>query len=286
MLPTFAEEGLMVVTKERLVVLCTLVSLFAPWLEAADPYEATNPASTVGDDEASTSSVLSHGMVQLHDLEQVGGVEDLDWISVPTIGRHSYEVRVSGNLAWDQGACGTCAQVERVNAAGTVLTEDVGTINEGNGGPIESKERSIRWIAPSTNSLDSYIRVRGSLIFSETENSIYQIRGYDTTYGVPRWNNANGQITVFLVTNMVDAEVTGDIHFYNTAGTLLATQSFTVPKYGMYVLSTGTIGALAGLSGHAQVAHTAGYGGLTGKAVALEPATGFSFDTPFVPIPQ
>jgi hypothetical protein len=51
-------------------------------------------------------------------------------------------------------------------------------------------------------------------------------------------------------------------------------------------VSTGTIGALAGLSGHAQVAHTAGYGGLAGKAVALEPATGFSFDTPLVPIPQ
>ena len=85
---------------------------------------------------------------------------------------------------------------------------------------------------------------------------------------------------------MVDASVTGDIHFYNPAGTLLATHPFTIPKHGMFVVNTGTIGALAGLSGHAQVAHTAGYGGLAGKAVALEPATGFSFDTPFVPIPQ
>jgi hypothetical protein len=276
----------MVVAKERLVVLCTLVCLFAPWLQAADPYEASNPAAASGDDDASTSSVLSHGLTQFHDLEAVGGVEDLDWIAVPTIARHSYEVRVSGNLAWDAGICGTCAQVERVTAGGAVLTEDVSTVNEGNGGPIESNDRSIRWIAPSTNSLESFIRVRGSLIFSETANSIYQIRGYDTTYGVPRWNNSNGQITVFLITNMVDASVSGDIHFYNTAGTLLVSHPFTIPKHGLFVVSTGSIGALTGLSGHAQVAHTAGYGGLTGKAVALEPATGFSFDTPFVPIPQ
>ena len=113
-------------------------------------------------------------------------------MSVPTIARHSYEVRVSGNLSWDAGMCSTCAQVERVDAAGTILTEDVSTVNEGDGGPLESDDRSIRWIAPSTNSLGSFIRVRGSLIFTETADSIYQIRGYDTTYGVPRWNNSGG----------------------------------------------------------------------------------------------
>jgi hypothetical protein len=31
------------------------------------------------------------------------------------------------------------------------------------------------------------------------------------------------------------------------------------------------------------IAHDARYGDLTGKTVALEPATGFSFDTPLVP---
>ena len=102
----------MAVAKERLVVLCTLVCLFAPWLQAADPYEGPNPMATSGDDDASTSSVLSHGMTQLHDLEAVGGVEDFDWIAMPTIARHSYEVRISGNLSWDAGICATCAQVE------------------------------------------------------------------------------------------------------------------------------------------------------------------------------
>ncbi len=31
--------------------------------------------------------------------------------------------------------------------------------------------------------------------------------------------------------------------------------------------------------------HGGPYGGITAKAVALEPATGFTFDTPFVPRP-
>jgi hypothetical protein len=34
------------------------------------------------------------------------------------------------------------------------------------------------------------------------------------------------------------------------------------------------------------VAHDGAYGALAGKAVALEPATGFTFDTPLVPRPR
>jgi multidrug resistance efflux pump len=38
-----------------------------------------------------------------------------------------------------------------------------------------------------------------------------------------------------------------------------------------------------GQSGTITVDHLGRYGEVTGKAVALEPATGFSFDTPLVP---
>jgi hypothetical protein len=37
-----------------------------------------------------------------------------------------------------------------------------------------------------------------------------------------------------------------------------------------------------GTSGTVTITHNARYGDLTGKAVALEPATGFSFDSPAV----
>jgi hypothetical protein len=50
------------------------------------------------------------------------------------------------------------------------------------------------------------------------------------------------------------------------------------------VLDTSTIAPDA--SGSVTVAHDAPFGGLVGKAVALEPSTGFSFDTPLEPRPK
>jgi hypothetical protein len=52
------------------------------------------------------------------------------------------------------------------------------------------------------------------------------------------------------------------------------------------VLNTATLGFAAGQSGSITVANTARYGDLAGKAVALEPATGFTFDTLMVPRPN
>jgi len=51
----------------------------------------------------------------------------------------------------------------------------------------------------------------------------------------------------------------------------------SIPARGQSVLNTSTI--ISGASGSITIAHDAGYGGLAVKASALEPATGFSFDT-------
>jgi hypothetical protein len=59
-----------------------------------------------------------------------------------------------------------------------------------------------------------------------------------------------------------------------------------VPQQGVQVLATGSIPALAGRSGSAQIAQLGGYAALAGKAVALEPATGFTFDTLVTPVPR
>jgi hypothetical protein len=48
------------------------------------------------------------------------------------------------------------------------------------------------------------------------------------------------------------------------------------------VLNAGTVSGVAGSSGAVTVAHDGRYGDLAAKVVALEPATGFSFDTPGV----
>ena len=48
------------------------------------------------------------------------------------------------------------------------------------------------------------------------------------------------------------------------------------------MLNTASLAALAGMSGTITIAHDGRYGDLAGKSVALEPATGFSFDSPMM----
>ena len=44
--------------------------------------------------------------------------------------------------------------------------------------------------------------------------------------------------------------------------------------------ATNVVAGVPGTSGTITVSHTGRYGDLTGKVVALEPSTGFSFDSP------
>jgi hypothetical protein len=53
---------------------------------------------------------------------------------------------------------------------------------------------------------------------------------------------------------------------------------------GLLVLNTSAIPQLIGLSGSALVGQGGGLGALSGKAVALEPATGVTFDTAMTPV--
>ena len=250
---------------------------------AVDPFEN---GTLGGDDGAASRVAIGHGGSQVHDLDQNGGGDDQDWVVVPTVAGHSYEARVSNTAVWfNWGACPECANFERVDQNGAILTEDVATVNEGDGSNEEAYDRSVRWIA-TASTVDEYVRITGSSQMPEGPADVYTLRFWDTTYSIPRWNNVNGQVTVFLINNQVQAAVTGNIYFYSPTGTLLHTQPFTVNEHQLFVFSTGTVPALQNTSGHAYVAHNGGYGGLAGKAVALEPATGFAFDTPMAPIPQ
>ena len=56
-------------------------------------------------------------------------------------------------------------------------------------------------------------------------------------------------------------------------------QPFTLAAHASLTLNTSSIPALYARSGSITMAHDAPYGGLTGKAVAIEAATGFSFDS-------
>ncbi len=54
----------------------------------------------------------------------------------------------------------------------------------------------------------------------------------------------------------------------------------SIAARGLAVISAAA--AAPGISGSIRVTHDGRFGDLQGKSVALEPATGFSFDTPMV----
>jgi hypothetical protein len=143
---------------------------------------------------------------------------------------------------------------------------------------------AVRWIAPADGS--DLLRIVGSTGQNLDATSIYDIELLETTVFVPRWNNSSTQITIFLIQNTTNAAVTGNIDFYQPGGLLQDSQALNVPANGSQILNTSTFPGLAGLSGVAQIAHDGNYGAIIGKAVAVEPATGFTFDTPFVSLPR
>jgi hypothetical protein len=249
------------------------------------PASANDRWEVLGDGGPDTRNVLRHGVAQSdHDLEGPGVNPDRDWMRLVTKERHSYEARVSG-LYWDAGGCGTfpCPLFDRVDAAGAVLT--AGGVSSDdvmlNG---VSAGRTVRWIASPGG--DEWLRVIGDQFSDFGPGQRYAVVYHDTTLFVPRWNNSATQTTVLLLQNATNAAVTGSIYFDDEAGNLLATVPVSVPQHGLQVVATGGIAALVGHSGSAEIAQQGGYGGIVGKAVALEPATGFTFDTAITPLPR
>jgi hypothetical protein len=109
------------------------------------------------------------------------------------------------------------------------------------------------------------------------------LRAWETTASVPRFNNA-GQTTVLLLQNLTDDPVNTMVHAWSPSGSLLGQHNALLQPRALLVLNTGTIAP--GASGSLTIWHTGPYGGLAGKTVALEAATGFSFDSPLVYRPR
>jgi hypothetical protein len=128
---------------------------------------------------------------------------------------------------------------------------------------------------------DQTVRVRSASCGTDCgADDTYRIRAYETTYSVPRFNNSGSQLTVVIVQNTGAVTVNGHIYFWNAAGTRLATHDFTLGPKQLLVLQTPTVPGVAGASGSITMSHDGPHGILAGKTVALEPSTGFSFDSP------
>jgi hypothetical protein len=250
---------------------------------AGEPALANDPWEAAGDDGPGTVNLLRHGIAQRgHDLEGPAATPDVDYMRIVTKERHSYEARVSG-LYWESGcSVAPCPRFDRTSASGALLTAGTPSNDDIDRGEA-SLGLTVRWIA--TAGAEERLRATGDqLVALHAER--YDVVFYDTTLFVPRWNNSATQTTVLLLQNTTNAVVTGAVSFHSAAGALLGTAEVDVPRFGVQVIPTAAIGALAGQSGSAEIAQLGGYGALAGKAVALEPATGFTFDTPVLPLPR
>jgi hypothetical protein len=243
------------------------VLLCGALVQAVDVWDA----ATEDDNGVGTDNGAVHGTEQLHDLgANPGPVADQDWYVFSNVARSSYEVLVDGTTG-DMNLATT--DVARMSGAATVVQNSVG---------LQGYSAALRWQNATSTTDTQWIRVFGAACGTAcSSNDQYRFRFYETTYSIPRFNNSGTQVTVINVASMVPFACSATFHFYSTAGTHLGTTSNSFSARELYVLNTS--GVFPAASGSIIVTHTCGYGGLTGKAVSVEPATGFTFDTPLIP---
>jgi hypothetical protein len=225
---------------------------------------------TQDDSTAATENELVQGSDQIHDL---GGPPspDQDWFTLSQKPFSSYEAVADST----SGDIGPNLALDRVDAGGLVLQPSV-AVGVG-------YTRSLRWANSTAAEVNNeFVRVMSAGCTTDCgPDDVYRIRFAETTYSVPRFNNAGTQITVLLLQNPTNYSIDATVYFWSTAGVQIAASPFTLGPKTLQVFNTSTVAP--GVGGAVTIAHNGRYGDLSGKTVALEPATGFSFDSPMLP---
>ena len=220
---------------------------------------------------------LTHGGLVVADLAATGPVANQDYYRVPQGPYTSWEITadaVSGDVA-------PGLVLER-------LAEDNLTVLQTGTAVGTGSARALRW-QRRIGSADTrpFIRVRSTGCTTACgADDIYRLRAYETTATIPRFNNSATQATIVVIQNTTEVSVAANLDFWSPSGSLLATAPLALAPHGLGVVNATSIPALAGQSGSVTISHDGSYGALAGKAVALEPATGFSFDSPLAYKPR
>jgi len=233
------------------------------WDRGADP-----------DNDDGTDNTLFHGSEQVHDLAvqpgslgEQGTLPDEDWYLLPSHGRSSYQLVVEGTTGdLDLAEADlrlmstTGASLQTATVSGGVLTLD--------------------WIRGSKGLATTFARVSGpGCGTSCDESDRYTVRFYETTATIPRFNDSGTQTTALLLQNATHRTCNLFVFFLDTAGEDIGpVHLVALQRHEVRVFPSG----LTNQSGSVRIAHDCGYGGLSGKAVSIEPATGFTFDTPLL----
>ena len=258
------------------LVLCLLAAA-ASVPASADVWDLGNDSdNALG---SASDNELWHGTTQVHDLGALPGpAEDVDFYSVYGDRYHSYEALIVGTTGDLNNGGAPDFQFDRVDFAQTVLQSFTAV------SPL-TYSRAIAWQQGPTDS-SSYLRVRGAGCGTAcTAEDQYTLRFRETTYSIPRFNNTGTQVTTLLIQNTSPVAVATTVWYFGAGGgTALGNLTFTLAPQAVAVVPTAQ--TVPNQSGTVLVSHDGHYGALSGKGVSLEPATGFTFDTPMVPVPE
>jgi hypothetical protein len=167
----------------------------------------------------------------------------------------------------------TGPSVQRLDADFSTVLQTASAAGVGNA-------RTLRWMNSTASAEAYYVRVQSAQCSTDCgADDTYRVRSYETTLRIPRFSNVGSQASILVLQNTASSAASGTAFFWTAGGALLGSSPFTLAARATLVLNTTTVPGVAGQGGSITVVHNARYGEIVGKAVALEPSTGFSFDS-------
>jgi hypothetical protein len=216
---------------------------------------------------------LSHGTQRTAALAPATAPRDVYLLARPT--RSSWEVVVdaaSGDLH-----AGTGPSLAR-------LAPDLSTVLQGSTAAGTGQVRRLAIVNALATPVTDYVAVQSVGCSTNCgSDDVYRVTARETTLAATRFNNTGGQSTIVILLDRSDAAVSGTIWFWSPGGALLGSHPFALDPRQSLVLNTTTVPGVDAQGGTITVTHDGPYGGLAGKAVALDATAGFSFDTPLEP---
>jgi Calx-beta domain len=233
---------------------------------------------TIADDDGTLIHPvqLSHATAVRSDL---AGGSDLYIVTRPPFG--SWEAildEASGDVGRGDGPV-----LERLAVDLSTVVQTAGPVGAG-------PARTLSWIdayLPYAGD-EQYLRVTSAGCSRDCgPDDVYRLRTYETTLRSPRFNCVGGQATVLVLQNTATAPVVAIVTGWDGSGSWsFSLPTSTLEPHGLATIPLCTTDEAAGKSGSLTVAHDGGYGQLVGKVVAVDPATGASFDTPLTARPR
>jgi plastocyanin len=230
------------------------------------------------------------GVVDVTDAIEVAHGSDMndDLLGAPDRYRIGQKPYSSYEVVVDPLAGNAALELHRLAGTTTTVLQSGEAVSSG-----IDQAQSLRWQNATAAAIDTdRVRVSSSACGTSCgAPDLYRIRVYDTTLSFSRFNQSGTQASVLILQNSSNTPINATLYFWNASGTLLNSPGTVVSNIAakatvVQPVSTINGGALVGTSGSVTISHTGRYGDLSGKVVAVEPATGFSFDTASVVHPR